>query len=49
MKSFPIFLTVENKSIVVFGGGADAAAKLGWSKRRMLAYLLSLSTLIPVC
>ena len=28
MKSFPIFLTVENKSIVVFGGGADAAAKL---------------------
>lgn len=28
MKSFPIFLTVEEKSIVVFGGGADAAAKL---------------------
>jgi uroporphyrin-III C-methyltransferase / precorrin-2 dehydrogenase / sirohydrochlorin ferrochelatase len=28
VKAFPIFLNVENKAIVVFGGGADAAAKL---------------------
>ena len=28
MKYFPIFLKVENQSLVVFGGGADAAAKL---------------------
>ncbi len=28
MKAFPLFLDVENKAIVVFGGSADAAAKL---------------------
>ena len=28
MKSFPLFLTVQDKIIVIFGGGADAAAKL---------------------
>ncbi len=28
MKAFPIFLSVEDKTIIVFGGGADAAAKL---------------------
>ncbi len=28
MKYFPIFLSFENRSAVVFGGGADAAAKL---------------------
>jgi uroporphyrin-III C-methyltransferase/precorrin-2 dehydrogenase/sirohydrochlorin ferrochelatase len=28
MKAFPLFITVEGKKIVVFGGGADAAAKL---------------------
>ena len=28
MKNFPLFLHCENRSIVVFGGGADAAAKL---------------------
>ena len=28
MKYFPVFLSVENRPAVVFGGGADAAAKL---------------------
>lgn len=28
MKYFPIFLKVEGKALVIFGGGADAAAKL---------------------
>lgn len=28
MKYFPIFLSLENRSAIVFGGGADAAAKL---------------------
>ena len=49
MKSFPIFLTVENKSIVVFGGGADAAAKLRLVQKRMLGCLSWRSMLMPAC
>ena len=33
MKYFPIFLHVENKTAIVFGGGADAAAKLRLLKK----------------
>ena len=28
MKAFPLFLTVQARSLVVFGGGEEAAAKL---------------------
>lgn len=33
MKTFPIFLAVENRTLLLFGGGAEAAAKLRLMKK----------------
>lgn len=45
MKYFPIFLKVEDKSLVIFGGGRDAAAKLRLLQKTSARVLVVADTL----
>lgn len=46
MRAFPIFIQAEGRSIVVFGGGADAAAKLRLVAKTQAHILVVAETLV---
>lgn len=48
MKAFPLFITVKNRTLAVFGGGEEAAAKIRLllkTEARVIATLLTSSLL----
>ncbi|MFN3225042.1 MAG: siroheme synthase CysG [Hyphomicrobiales bacterium] len=47
MRAFPIFLQAEGRSIIVFGGGADAAAKLRLVAKTEARILVVAPELVP--
>lgn len=47
MRAFPIFVQAEGRTIVVFGGGADAAAKLRLVAKTQARILVVAKALVP--
>ncbi len=47
MRAFPIFVQAEGRTIVVFGGGADAAAKLRLVAKTQARILVVAESLVP--
>ncbi|CAN0600940.1 unnamed protein product, partial [Ectocarpus sp. 12 AP-2014] len=47
MRAFPIFVQAEGRTIIVFGGGADAAAKLRLVAKTVARILVVAESLVP--
>lgn len=47
MRAFPIFLQAEGRTIIIFGGGADAAAKLRLVAKTQARILVVAQALVP--